>query len=118
MKVSMNDLISRKPLDAGANLCIQATSHVLQGASMVAGAVALAHLSQAAECEVNWATCVEVYRGTHSVTDWTQETGYPLASQFAGATLALVAAKVLNSAAKFVATWEVGKKVETLVKEQ
>jgi len=117
MNVSMRDMISRKPLDAGANFCIQATSYALQGASVVASAVALAHLSQVAGCPLNRDTCLYVYVQNHSVTDWTQETGYPLASQYAGAALALAAAKVFNSAAKSVAAWEVGKKVETLVKQ-
>lgn len=118
MKMNMSDLISRKPFDAGANVCIKAASHALQGASMLAGAVAVSHLSQAAACQVEDETCVDIYVGTHSVTDWTQGSSYSQAYQVAGAAVALAAAKVLHSAAKSVATWEVGKKVEMMVKEE
>lgn len=114
MKVNMNDLISRKPLDAGANFCIKATSKALQGASMVAGAIGVAHLSQASGCQVEEETCLDIYAGTHSVTDWTQGASHSAVYQLAGAAVSFVAAKVLHSAAKSVAAWEVGKKVEVI----
>jgi hypothetical protein len=112
MKVQLSDLISRKPLDAGANFCIQATSIAFQGASVLAGAVGLAHLSQAASCQLQEQTCLDVYVGTHAVADWTHDMSHPTAYQLAGATVSFVAAKVFCCAAKTVAGWEIGKKVE------
>jgi len=112
MKVQLSDLISRKPLDAGANFFIQATSKALQGASVLAGAIGLAHLSEAASCQLQEQTCLDVYVGTHAVADWTHDMSHPTACQLAGATVSFVAAKVFCSAAKMVAGWEVGKKVE------
>lgn len=114
MKVHMSDLISRKPLDAGANFCIQAASKALQGASMVAGAIGVAHLSQASACQFEEETCLDIYFGTHAVTDWTSESSYSTAYQLAGAAVSFAAAKVFHSAAKAVASWEVGKKVEVI----
>lgn len=117
MKVNMNYLISRKPFDAGANLCIKATSEALQGASMVAGAIGIAHLSHALDCQIENEPCLDIYAGTHSVTDWTPKLSYSAVYQLAGAAVSFVAAKVLHSAAKSVAAWEVGKKVEVLSAE-
>lgn len=84
---------------------------------MVAGAIAIAHLSQASGCQLEEETCFDVYAGTHSVTDWIPESSYSKVCQLAGAAVSLAAAKVLHSAAKSVARWEVGKKVEVLSAE-
>lgn len=114
MSTNISNWISRKPLDVGANFCLKVTSHALQGASMLAGAVGVAHLSLLADCQLNEQTCVDLYFGEHSVTDWTAGADYSKAFQAAGAVASFAAAKALHVAAKTVAAWEVGKKVEVL----